>query len=310
MEILTKELDQLKNELGNKIKETEELHNSYYEQFKTFYLYSEIKPKSVFKYSHQLCQELLNFIVNVCKKYKLNYWLDYGTLLGAVRHQVYIPWDDDIDIGMMRTDFDKLYVVLQEEIERNNLSEFITVNLDRLNSRTNPITFIQVFITPNYHAFFAGVDVFPYDYMSDKNSCNEKVFRKEKSVFVKNLKNGESRKECMDEVHQRLNLTYDSNKYIILGIDNARGGFKGYKYVVLRKETLFPLNKIKFDGTEYSCPNNYDLWLKSIYGNYYELPKLIHHHHVRIDHLNRKKGAIKTFQEYISKLSIVNENFE
>lgn len=52
--------------------------------------------------------KLLAFIDLICRKNNLQYWMHYGTLIGAMRHKGFIPWDDDIDICMMRNDFDKL----------------------------------------------------------------------------------------------------------------------------------------------------------------------------------------------------------
>ena len=74
--------------------------------------------------------------MKVLEKYDLKYWLDYGTLLGAVRHGGYIPWDDDIDLGMMRKDYNRFIEVIKDELISNNLNNVeVTVN-DRLEGRS------------------------------------------------------------------------------------------------------------------------------------------------------------------------------
>ena len=79
---------------------------------------SDMIAKGTLKDIQLLYLELLRFIDNVCTKYNLEYCLTYGTLLGAIRHKGFIPWDDDCDILMIRKDYDELIKILPIEINK------------------------------------------------------------------------------------------------------------------------------------------------------------------------------------------------
>lgn len=87
--------------------------NSFFkEEIRSGYLVSE-QMKRVWACELDLLQEFLR----VCNKYNLKCWADSGTLIGAVRHKGFIPWDDDIDFTMLREDYDKLVAVAEKEFK-------------------------------------------------------------------------------------------------------------------------------------------------------------------------------------------------
>ena len=118
--------------------------------------------------------EVLQVIDVICKKHNIQYFAELGTLLGAVRHQGYIPWDDDLDIGMLREDYQKFISVakyeLPEEYDLLNVYEYpedITFLSRVVNSRK--IRFDEEHLN-NFHGFpyVVGIDIFVTDYIPRK----------------------------------------------------------------------------------------------------------------------------------------------
>ena len=68
--------------------------------------------------------DILKYLKNVCSENGLTYYLAFGTLLGAVRHKGFIPWDDDIDVWMPREDYEKLKIIMRNKVNSRYL--FVT----------------------------------------------------------------------------------------------------------------------------------------------------------------------------------------
>ena len=125
---------------------------------------------------HQLWSveiEMLDAFDTVCKKYGLRYSLAYGTLLGAVRHKGFIPWDDDLDIMMPREDYQRLFEIWSKEVDSEYfLQDYTTDTEDYVNSfakiRKKHTDFItsEEEKTVRYHTGIF-IDIFPGDKYPD-----------------------------------------------------------------------------------------------------------------------------------------------
>lgn len=121
----------------------------------------------------QIELELLVELDRICKKYDIAYFVDYGTLLGAVRHQGFIPWDDDIDIAMMRPDYERFKKVVQAELTRPLF--FQSVYTDDIGLLMGKIMHLE---TSGIHDFSKDysqgifIDIWPLDAAPEDNGRN------------------------------------------------------------------------------------------------------------------------------------------
>ena len=157
----------------NKLKKLADTHQEYLNNIFIFY---ELEPTPFLTEMRSLSYELMNFFDNVCKKHNVEYWLDYGTLLGAVRHGDFIPWDDDLDVGMMRSDYMKLAEIFQSEIDESGLENvdcaYKIDKHDKVSQRWFQINYRR----PEFKGKFVGIDVFPYDYIANADTVEEKYY--------------------------------------------------------------------------------------------------------------------------------------
>ncbi len=130
--------------------------------------------------------EVLAAIAEVCAKYQLPWFADWGTMLGAVRHNGYVPWDDDIDICMLRPDYNKLLEVLPKELPEGWHVYNAACGKKQEQFWTCVMNSDSVSIEPErlqaFHGcpFIVGVDIFPLDYLPRDPA----VADAEKTLFV------------------------------------------------------------------------------------------------------------------------------
>lgn len=230
----------------------------------------------------------------VCKELGCTYFIAYGTLLGAVRHDGFIPWDDDVDVWMFRKDFDKFLAHAEEKLKDNYfLQNALTDKYYDLmhiacKIRNDNTTLIEEWDKKYHQGGF--IDIFPLDYIGDDPEKFHKL--KKKCAFILSLKMRISFKElsgikryiriCLQLLFKLVPRKF-LYKYIQRNIDLVRDndqssnsdfttGLDDIMKDVFKKEQFWPVKYHKFEDYEFMIPNDPDAILKILYGNYMELP--------------------------------------
>ncbi len=229
--------------------------------------------------------EILKEIDRVCAKLGIQYWLDGGTLLGAVRHGGFIPWDDDIDIAMDERDMrrfageaqallpDGLFV---QTPETDPTTKERIVKVRDLNSLY--IERGDHFITGYKKGIY--VDIFPFSPIPSMPKPWIRCLAKglSKSTSILHHLHGYSLRSFVEFfwfgaqyalytlVWNLSGLVFKSDKYYI-----DVNPFNGYG-ITHERTSVFPLSHIKFEGTEFPAPKDPDQYLRDLYGDYMQLP--------------------------------------
>lgn len=241
----------------------------------------------------QCTKELLRAFDAICTEHAIPYWIAYGTLLGAVRHQGFVPWDDDVDLGILRKDL----VVLQEALE-NDTRFRITVIYDYF-ACCKQIRFRWV---DDANPCF--LDIFPYDTIATHKHNPDKLINNYRALRQHIMLRKETdlafwrTEPYMKPTDRRASQIADafmkaqtditpyctsSDKQescqLLWGIENVDDP----KATLLPISWVFPTQRIKFEDIECWAPAQPIAVLTQAYGDIYTVPHDIKTHYRHID---------------------------
>lgn len=272
--------------------------------------------------------ELLSVITSICKRHYIEYFACGGTLLGAIRHQGFIPWDDDIDIALKRPDYNRLIRLLPTELPhgfalggmyadrpRNFMpSEQTVVITDAL--QWDLAEFYQYFHGFPYRQI--GIDLFPFDYIPEDSELVhiQSVLIQNIIVLIRDwnsLKAASLLEDKISEIEQLCNvaLTRDndlslqkqllrlSDSLCSLYSENECSLLDNYPAMIarntsiLKKEWYHHIIEVPFENTTIAVPENYHEVLSVCFGSDYMTPRQISSTH----HYPFYASQEKAFQE-------------
>ncbi|MDR3156994.1 MAG: LicD family protein [Lactobacillales bacterium] len=233
-------------------------------------------------------------IKRICDKHNINYFLAYGTLLGAVRHKGFIPWDDDMDIGMLREDYEKFLKIADKELD----SQYVLKHW--FNDETYHLCFAKVMKkgtlaleSASKRASEQGiyVDVLPYDNVIVSNQKQKKfIYVVARMLLIKCKvypwleKKGINIKKYIMYLPIRLFVVFFSRNFLIKKFDKMmrQYNFLNTEYVCsfgdyyrksFKRMWLNEFMDLSFENLMFKSLKNYDEYLKIAYGNnYMQLP--------------------------------------
>lgn len=245
----------------------------------------------------QKCEvEILKELDRITRKHNLKYMLVGGTLLGAIRHKGFIPWDDDIDIAMPRKDYEKFKEIVSKETDEKKYYFQDMYNSDKYGMIFGKLKMKNTLLVEGTNNLpkeeqNIWIDIFPYDktsknmfiakvnlirgyiykiiyYLKCGNKLVEHTFIRKVAAFVlKVLSLFYTKKSCkrkFEKLYKKYELKKECN-YV------SYGGTYVFKEITT-KEYFDNLIETDFENNSFYIPKEYDEYLTRIYGDYMKLP--------------------------------------
>lgn len=214
--------------------------------------------------------EILKYLKKTCEENGLRYFLCGGTLLGAVRHQGYIPWDDDVDVFVELNDLIKLHKILEHDKRYRLISMFDDSGyFDECSLLVDMNTVCDINRFPMQVTAGVSIDVFIISGLpngQDAIRVMEQAKRLELECY-NTLYSKQYNKKAVEKLIAFLQQ-YDFND-----CPNVAHVLGRFMYREITKKEYFEENVLlPFEGVQLACPQGWDAYLADIYGDYMELP--------------------------------------
>lgn len=241
------------------------------------------------------CAKLLQEFDTLCRANDIPYWINFGTLLGAVRHGGFIPWDDDTDLGMMREDIERLQSIVADDPRYR-----ITLVYDHY-VHCRQIRFW--YANEDIPCF---LDLFIYDWVPEVDRAKAERQRELRRQMVAAMDADPELAFWRDEPYYsatgsnavKIQRYYDDclaqirEEGIVCSESEAAGIGWGFDNVDYKKsmhwqytiQEVLPTQPMAFEGRDLQAPANAEGFLQGCYGDFYALPKDINTHFDHMDH--------------------------
>lgn len=236
--------------------------------------------------------DILVEIDKICVNHDIKYWLAYGTLLGAVRHKGFIPWDDDCDICMMRDDYEKFMKVAPQELpeklflQSKEIDPNYPKNITKVRMKNTKLVEFDESENEKYHqGIFVDIFIWDYHHPAIKKVMESISFVGDWKYARKKYPKGSLKRSLIQVSVAIPYILYSAiNKCLYVMAKTVRKNkelhcigqdIEGCDMKFYEPKDIFPIKKdILFEGKYFSVPNDCDVVLSKKYGDYMTLPPL------------------------------------
>lgn len=252
----------------------------------------------------ELQMQVMDAVDGFCRQNRIRYFITAGTLIGALRHKGYVPWDDDIDIVMLRNDYEKFIAQFRETSSRYKVCSIATdpnCHFSYAKVYDDNTIFIEGYEKNDENPIGVNIDIFPLDNVTD--NYNDAVALKKKIKpyddiltvkhivkkdrgFWKNVSLSILKRLCslvpfswcirrIDRIARKFEQNTNS-RYVVNAVIYAKG-----EREILEREWFRDSIELPFENRKYLAPIGADQYMRRLFGDYMQLPpveKRVTHH--------------------------------